>query len=170
MPVYLIVFLRIHNKTIKKLVYNLIIDRIGGYKTMAKRLIGKLPVNQKYKVITIDYKPLNELSATTCDNCDKIISNIASIKNESGKVYNVGLDCASTMQLYQNNEVFNLIEAKKKLARRARFVKWYKTKKQGQWVNENNIWFYERPVNEWSVNFTYRMNYEYFKRNYPYLN
>ncbi|PCI63744.1 MAG: hypothetical protein COB38_13355, partial [Gammaproteobacteria bacterium] len=32
-----------------------------------------------------------------CDNCGKIICNIASVKDESGKCYEIGLDCKKTL-------------------------------------------------------------------------
>ena len=32
-----------------------------------------------------------------CDNCGKIICNIASVKDDSGKCYEIGLDCKKTL-------------------------------------------------------------------------
>lgn len=32
-----------------------------------------------------------------CDNCGKIICNIATVKDESGKIYEIGLDCKKTL-------------------------------------------------------------------------
>ena len=133
-----------------------------------KNIIGKLPVNQKYQVIDISYSDL-ENSACACDNCGKIISNITTIKNESGAIFNVGLDCAVTMQLYKNDQFFNILEAKKILARRARFVKWYKIKKRSTIKNDDYLFFFDHLVSQWTANYTYRMPLEYFKKTYPFL-
>jgi len=139
-----------------------------------KKIIGKLPVNQKYEVIAIDYVSLEEGGGGCCDNCGKIISNIATIKNEAGQLYSVGLDCAGTMSLYQNNQVFNLIETKKILARRARLVKWIKTEFKGGVISlagKNSKWsdeilLYKRPATKWSSGYIYRLGLKYFKKTY----
>lgn len=134
-----------------------------------KKIIGKLPVNVKYNVVNIDYKPKDAIDYTICDNCGKIISNIAIMEDEDKKRFSVGLDCASTMQLYQNNEIFNLIQAKKELARRAKFVRWFNKEYKGHIIDEGNIWFYKSKVTEWQHYWIYRMNLEHFKNNYPTL-
>ena len=75
---------------------------------MQKRIIGRLPVNVRYTVIDTAYKAKDAIDFSVCDNCGKIISNIAIIENEQNQRYSVGLDCASTMQLYRNDQVFNV--------------------------------------------------------------
>lgn len=135
-----------------------------------KRLIGKLPVNVKYQIIDISYKSKDDNNYCVCDNCNKITSNIATIKNKSGNVYNVGMDCASTIQLYQNNEIFNIIEAKKILARRARFTKWVKTHKISALRQDNMVYMYDYPATQWESNYRYKMPYDYLLKTYPGLN
>jgi len=56
-----------------------------------------LPLNDNYKIIDSYYSSLIEGGGCTCDNCNKSISNIAVIKNDVGKVFNVGLDCAESL-------------------------------------------------------------------------
>lgn len=144
------------------------------------KYIGRLPVNVNYQVIGIDYQSLED-NAGACDNCGKIISNMATIKNEAGAIYTVGLDCASTMQLYKNDAIFNLIEAKKELARRAKFVKWVRTsQKEGKFSivkssgtrEDGTEWaefsFYHRAgVTEWAHYWKYRMSEKFFYKTYP---
>jgi hypothetical protein len=134
---------------------------------MPKRIIGKLPVNVKYKINSINYLPCE--CATVCDNCGKIISNIANISNENGKTFSVGLDCADTMSCYNNNEEHQLLEHKKILARRAKFVKWFKTEYKSHFIRDNNIWFYKSMQTEWQSFWTYRMPLDFFRNTYPYL-
>src|SRR3990167_3450645 len=134
---------------------------------MGKRIIGRLPVNVRYTVIDTAYKAKDAIDFSVCDNCGKIISNIAIIENEQNQRYSVGLDCASTMQLYRNDQVFNVIEAKKLLARRARFVKWYRNEYKSHVIENNGIWLYDHVVSEWSSSFTYRMTLKGFAGSYP---
>jgi len=64
--------------------------------TKIKRVIRRnLPVNDKYVLIDSFYTSME--NGTCCDNCNKIIANIAVIKNDADKIYHVGLDCAETL-------------------------------------------------------------------------
>jgi len=56
-----------------------------------------LPLNDDYEIIDSYYTGGIENNATTCDNCGKLITNIAEIKNSKGQVFDVGLDCAETL-------------------------------------------------------------------------
>jgi len=136
------------------------------YEVPEKKLIGRLPVNCKYNVIDTSYKAKDAFDFCTCDNCGKIISNIAVIENEQKQRFNVGLDCAMTMSLYQNDAVFNIIEAKKELARRAKFTKWYLTKCQSVVDDNGLLWFFKTKTEKWTPDWIYRMKKEYFIKNY----
>jgi len=71
-----------------------------------KRIIQRnLPLNVKYQLIDKTYIPLVDSIGTCCDNCNKLIANIATVKNEAGKVYNIGLDCLETFLL--NNKLLD---------------------------------------------------------------
>lgn len=60
-----------------------------------------LPLNDVYKIIDSYYTGGLE-NACVCDNCGKPISNVAVIQNNKNNVFNVGLDCASTLSNLQN--------------------------------------------------------------------
>lgn len=55
-----------------------------------------LPINENYKLIGSFYTGGLD-NATICDNCDRPIANVATIKNSKEEVFNVGLDCAETL-------------------------------------------------------------------------
>ena len=62
----------------------------------AKKVIRRnLPINDTYTLVDSYYSSMD--NGCSCDNCNKIIANIAVIKNENNEVYNVGLDCAETL-------------------------------------------------------------------------
>ena len=64
--------------------------------TKIKRVVRRnLPINDKYVLIDSFYTSME--NGTCCDNCNKIIANIAVIKNEAANVFHVGLDCAETL-------------------------------------------------------------------------
>jgi len=63
-----------------------------------------LDLNIKYVLIDKKYIPLIDSVGMVCDNCNKLISNIATIKG-GGKVYNIGFDCLDTILL--NNMILD---------------------------------------------------------------
>jgi hypothetical protein len=64
--------------------------------TKSKRVVRRnLPINDKYTLIDSFYSSME--NGNCCDNCNKIIANIAVIKNADNKIFNVGLDCAETL-------------------------------------------------------------------------
>lgn len=64
--------------------------------TKQKRVVRRnLPINDKYTLIDSFYSSME--NGCCCDNCNKIIANIAVIKNADNKVFNVGMDCAETL-------------------------------------------------------------------------
>jgi hypothetical protein len=69
-----------------------------------KRIIQRsLPLNVKYDLISVSYLSLEDGGGCSCENCGKLITNIATVKSD--KVYNIGLDCLETVLL--NNELLN---------------------------------------------------------------
>jgi len=63
---------------------------------ISKKIIRRnLPINESYNLIDSYYSSMD--NGCSCENCNKIIANIAVIKNSDGKVFNVGLDCAETL-------------------------------------------------------------------------
>jgi len=51
----------------------------------------------KYELIGVSYVALIDSIGTCCDNCGRLISNIATIKHEDGTNYTIGLDCSKTL-------------------------------------------------------------------------
>ncbi|MCB0448428.1 MAG: hypothetical protein KDD03_13155 [Gelidibacter sp.] len=68
-----------------------------------------LPLNVRYTLIGKNYISLIDGGGTCCANCNKLIANIATVRNEAGKDFNIGLDCLETFLL--NN---NLLDGKSK--------------------------------------------------------
>ncbi len=71
-------------------------------KTVIQR---NLDLTKVYSLEGVSYIPLIEGGGTCCDNCGKLISNIAHLKSE-GKSFYVGLDCMDTL-LQQSETVLN---------------------------------------------------------------
>lgn len=73
---------------------------------MAKKVIQRmLPLDVKYRLIEVTYLSIEDGGGCSCDNCGKLITNIAHIQNDQGKNYAIGLDCLDT--ILENN---NLLE------------------------------------------------------------
>lgn len=63
-----------------------------------------LPLDVKYELLEVSYIPVID-GGSSCDNCGKLISNIAHVKSSSGSHYHIGMDCLDTVIL--NNELLN---------------------------------------------------------------
>lgn len=50
-----------------------------------------------YKLLNYNYIALVDSFGTCCDNCGRLISNIATIADDDNHQYTVGLDCAKTI-------------------------------------------------------------------------
>jgi hypothetical protein len=74
-------------------------------KTIIKR---NLDLNKKYFFVSKTYISLIDGYGTTCANCNKLIANIATVKDEDNKVFNIGLDCLETLML--NNEILKGVD------------------------------------------------------------
>ena len=93
-----------------------------------------LPLNISYFVTDKKYIPLSEGFGQCCDNCGQLIANIATIKNETGKVYNIGFDCLETILINNNlltsGDVEQYEQTKKMIPKIIRFSKVVKEKKR----------------------------------------
>jgi len=67
----------------------------------------RLPLNVTYTLINKQYVSILDGYGCSCDNCGKLIANIATI-NSNGKSYNIGFDCLDTILL--NNAVLSQID------------------------------------------------------------
>lgn len=70
-------------------------------KTLIQR---NLPLNVKYELVRVSYISIIDGGGCTCDNCGKLIANIAHIKS-GDKNYNIGLDCMDT--ILENNTLLD---------------------------------------------------------------
>lgn len=73
---------------------------------MKKVIQYRLPHSDIYTLTNIQYSGIEDGMACTCDNCGRLITNIANIKNNKGEKFNVGLDCAETLTGIGNTEDF----------------------------------------------------------------
>lgn len=71
-------------------------------KSIIKR---NLPLNVNYNLIDKKYISLIDGNGCTCDNCGKLIANIATVKNDNNDTFNIGFDCLETLLL--NNNLLN---------------------------------------------------------------
>ena len=61
-----------------------------------------LPLNLVYTLIDKTYVPMADSYGCSCDNCGKLISNIATVKNSLGNTYTIGFDCLETLLINNN--------------------------------------------------------------------
>jgi hypothetical protein len=73
-------------------------------KAMKAIIERRLPLNVRYTVTDKKYIPVLEGGGCTCDNCGKLIANIATIKSVNG-TYSIGFDCLETFLL--NNSLLD---------------------------------------------------------------
>ena len=112
---------------------------------------GHLPVNTKYKPISVTYQGDN---FTTCQNCDKVINTVAIIENESGVRYSVGDDCAEHLMGCNSLECWQLKQKAKKANQLKRYVAKLRKAERENRLEIKNGWYYilDKP-NEynWSI-------------------
>lgn len=81
-----------------------------------------LPLDHKYRIVGFDCGgSLLDGGGTVCENCNRLIVNIATVENESGKRYSVGCDCAETLSLVDCNDFWKI---KDEVAMHRKFIKW----------------------------------------------
>ena len=101
---------------------------------------GNMPLDRKYTLVKTEYNGKYSESDLTaicwqCENCGKGISNIATVKDDNGKTWLIGLDCAATMTGIEPSQI---AEAKKQMAKEAKFRKWM-MEKMTYYVMESGI-------------------------------
>lgn len=86
-----------------------------------------LPLDIKYLLIDKKYIPLTEGCGICCDNCGQIIANIATVKSETGVIYNIGFDCLETVlinnSLLSTKDIAEYEAVKKMIPKIIRFSK-----------------------------------------------
>lgn len=72
-------------------------------KMKTKKVIQRsLPLDVEYSVVSVSYISLEDGGGCACDNCGKLITNMATVKSSKGQ-YIIGLDCLDTVIL--NNDL-----------------------------------------------------------------
>lgn len=124
-------------------------------KTIIQR---NLPLDQKYYLIDKKYIPLDvSIGGYCCDNCGKLIANIATVKNDEN-TYNIGFDCLETIlinnSLLSTNDIKDYERIKKMIPKIIRFSK---ELKEIFALNQNQITglIFERPDSYLSYWITY---------------
>lgn len=124
-----------------------------------KKIVKRnLDLDQKYTFIDKKYIPLIDGSGCTCANCNKLIANIATVKNEGNKIFNVGLDCLESLML--NNKI---LQGQK--------IDFQAIKKALPKVKKSRIYFVEMIKNNPLINkITVSKNFGYWIDYYFYIN
>lgn len=104
-----------------------------------KQIIQRaLPLDVKYILTDKKYIPLLEGFGLGCDNCGKLIANIATVKNDNGETFSIGFDCLETLlinnSLLSANDVQVYERVKKMIPKVLRFAKHIK-----EVMSSNNI-------------------------------
>jgi hypothetical protein len=86
-----------------------------------------LPLNVKYLIIDKQYIPLENSFGCFCDNCHKLIANIATVKNDNNETFNIGFDCLETLllnnSLLSTNDIIEYQRVKLMIPKVLRFSK-----------------------------------------------
>lgn len=103
---------------------------------------GNLPT-QEYELIRICMQTLENGTPSTCDDCGRIIFNIATIKGKSdGKTYNVGLSCVKKLL---NKSIYFDLETGWEFERKEN--EWKKAMNNLKWLKKHS----EKDLYEFSV-------------------
>lgn len=86
-----------------------------------------LSLQVQYHLIDKNYIPLENSSGICCANCNKIIANIATVRDDNGNSYDIGFDCFETLlinnSLLSTNDIQEYEKAKKMLPKILKFSK-----------------------------------------------
>lgn len=128
-----------------------------------KAIDGKLRIDQKYKLVTVQYKPKGDdfFDISFCENCGKMICNIAIVQDENEKKYQIGIDCAATLTSIEPSKIK---QAQKELRNKAKMFKFLKLECKYILVNQNNMfWAYKNKVEKWQHYWIWRGKFELIK-------
>lgn len=129
-----------------------------------KAIQGNLPLNEQYQLQSICR--VETESATTCDNCGHIITNIATVKNiHTGQHYDIGTECLETVLTYRQNSYFEYKEFMKQLNKQKKIASMIKN---GSVISgENRFYIYkDKGVTEYKRNWNWSLSperMEYYK-------
>jgi hypothetical protein len=130
-----------------------------------KAIEGHLPLNEQYRLESISR--VDSEFATTCDNCEHVITNIAEVKDiRSGKSYFIGTECLETVLTYRQNSYFEYKEFMKQLNKQKKIASMIKN---GSVISgENRFYIYkDKGVTEYKRNWNWSLSperMEYYKK------
>ena len=83
-------------------------------------IVRQLDITKNYTIVS--QKHLVD-DADTCQNCGRIITNIVTLKDDSGNLYNVGTECVKMIDKFMNtwDGVRELKQAEKNLKNESKF-------------------------------------------------
>lgn len=94
---------------------------------------GNLPT-QEYKLINVCMQTIETGTPLTCDDCGRVIFNVATIKGKSdGKNYNVGLSCVKKLL---NKSIYFDLETEWELERKE--SEWKKAMNTLKWLKKQS--------------------------------
>ena len=116
------------------------------YICLMKAIIQRhLPLTVNYTVIDKKYIPLESGCGMCCDNCGKLIANIATIKSDEGNIYSIGFDCLETIlinnSLLSTNDILDYERVKKMIPKIIRFSKTVKEQMTNSSANITGLLF-----------------------------
>lgn len=87
-----------------------------------KRVIERsVPLNQRYEIVGSFYQSLEDGGGAICENCGRLITNIATIKGQGdGRMYSIGMDCAETITSIKHEWDFEMAKSEFQQAKSAR--------------------------------------------------
>lgn len=125
---------------------------------------GNLDISKKWVLKKSYYSGADAIDFITCENCGKLIKNIAVVENETGEIRHIGIDCAATLTNISPDAIG---QAKKLINREIRFIKSLKDVKTI--VIGGSIWFYKSIVTEWQHYWFLRCNQESYNKYMRYI-
>lgn len=131
---------------------------------MMKNIIQRnLPLDVKYTILDRKYIPILDGGGCICDNCGKLIANIATVKSENG-THSIGFDCMETFllnnQLLDGFDVDEHKRVKKMISKIIRFSKYLKEIMDANpSINITGLRFEQPTFGDW-ITFYYLKNNE----------
>lgn len=112
-----------------------------------KSIDGKLPVNQEYNLIKVDYMGDNY---TSCQNCGLAINMLATLKS-SEREYIVGVDCAEGLMGCNASTQWQIKQKSKQANQTKRYLAKLKKADREGLLQVKNGWYYIIDKNTWSI-------------------
>lgn len=116
-----------------------------------KAVHGALDLNNNYSFVSLDICG----DGFICHNCGKPIKKVMTIKDSKGLFFDVGIDCGDALIEASLNlpALREVMQAKKELAQKVRFITFLKKKLDRVVLNDGVYFLYEKNKNDWKYRF-----------------